>query len=92
MTSARAASRRQEPHRHYPQEAAGGDPTIRKMRGLGSPMAQIPTPAPPPAVRNGSNGRERVRPPFDDIFSVCEFEYETRVRSSRLGLSSPDKP
>ena len=30
-------------------------------------------------VKDGRLCGEQYRPPFDDIFSVCEFEYETRV-------------
>jgi len=30
-------------------------------------------------VKDGRLCHEQYRPPFDDIFSVCEFEYETRV-------------
>ena len=30
-------------------------------------------------VKDGRLCHEQYRPPFDDIFSVCEFEYGTRV-------------
>jgi len=30
-------------------------------------------------VKDGQLSGQEYRPPFDDIFSVCEFEYGTRV-------------
>ena len=41
-------------------------------------------------VKDGRLCHEQYRPPFDDIFSVCEFEYETRVVLVRsLSNSTP---
>jgi site-specific DNA recombinase len=35
-------------------------------------------------VKDGRLCHEQYRPPFDDIFSVCGFEYETRVETMGL--------
>ena len=39
-------------------------------------------------VKDGRICREQYRPPFDDIFSVCEFEYETRVEVAGIEPAS----
>ncbi|MHB8452542.1 MAG: recombinase family protein [Mycobacteriales bacterium] len=39
------------------------------------------------AVKDGQIAEVGYRPPFDDLFKGGEFEYETLVRSSRLGLT-----
>lgn len=37
-------------------------------------------------VKDGRLCHKQYRPPFDDIFSVCEFEYETRVSEWRVRM------
>jgi chromosome segregation ATPase len=39
-------------------------------------------------VKDGRLCGEQYRPPFDDIFSVCEFEYETRVEVAGIEPAS----
>jgi site-specific DNA recombinase len=39
-------------------------------------------------VKSGRLCHEQYRPPFDDIFSVCEFEYETRVEVAGIEPAS----
>ena len=39
-------------------------------------------------VKDGRLCHEKNRPPFDDIFSVCEFEYETRVEVAGIEPAS----
>jgi hypothetical protein len=39
-------------------------------------------------VKVGRLCHEQYRPPFDDIFSVCEFEYGTRVEVAGIEPAS----
>ena len=59
------------------------------MRGLGSPTAESPTPAPPLAVRNGSSGGERLRPPESVLVMTRSAERSPRVTGPTTGARRP---
>jgi hypothetical protein len=43
-------------------------------------------------VKDGRLSRQEYRPPFDDIFNVPEFEYETGVEAMVSGFNTSRIP